>query len=41
MHELDAANGRGCRTEVFHSQHGTQPGLQIAMVLLDQIQRVR
>jgi hypothetical protein len=37
MHELDAVDGRGCRTEVLHSQPVTQQELHIAMVLLNQI----
>jgi len=40
MHELDAANRDGCGSEAFQAKHGAKPGLDVAMILLDQIVEV-
>ena len=40
MHELDPTNCDGSGSEAFQAKHGAQPGLYVAMVLLDQIVQV-
>lgn len=40
MHEFDAANRDRCGCEAFQAKHGTKPGLDAAMIPLDQIVEV-
>jgi hypothetical protein len=40
IYELDATDCDGCGREAFQAKHGAQPGLNVAMILLDQIVEV-
>ena len=40
MHELDTTNFNSSRSEALQAQHGAEPGLDVAMVLLDKVIQV-